>query len=131
MLTLSILLFPILAALLVLAVGGKQAKQIAFLGALVELGLSGYAFFNFVPDATSQFAFDYPWVSAGSIRFSAGIDGVSLLLVVLTGFLTPLIILSAFRHAYERPAVFYSLILFMQAALMGVFTARDAFLFYL
>ena len=131
MLTLSILLFPILAALLVLAVGGKQAKQIAFLGALVELGLSGYAFFSFVPDATSQFAFDYPWIAAGSIRFSAGIDGVSLLLVVLTGLLTPLIILSAFRHTYERPAVFYALILFMQAALMGVFTARDAFLFYL
>ncbi|MGA0557060.1 complex I subunit 4 family protein [Larkinella sp. VNQ87] len=130
MLTLSILLFPILAALLVLAVGGKQAKQIALVGALVELGLSGYAFLNFVPDATSQFGFDYPWLASGSIRFSAGIDGVSLLLVVLTGVLTPLIILSTFQRNYDRPAFFYSLILFMQAALMGVFTARDAFLFY-
>lgn len=131
MLTLSILLFPILAALLVLAVGGKQARQLAFIGALIELGLSGYVFLNFVPDATSQFGFDYSWLAAGSIRFSAGIDGVSLLLVALTGLLTPLIILSTFQRNYDRPAVFYSLILFMQAALMGVFTARDAFLFYL
>ncbi|WP_128547246.1 complex I subunit 4 family protein [Larkinella soli] len=131
MLTLIILLFPVLAALLVLAVRGQQAKQIAFIAALIELGLAGYAFFSFVPDANSQFGFDYPWLAQGTIRFTAGIDGVSLLLVVLTALLTPLIILSAFRHTYDRPSVFYALILFMEAALLGVFTARDAFLFYL
>ena len=129
MLTLALLLFPVVAGLLVLAVRSEQTKQIALLGALVELGLAAYAFLTFEPNATLQFAFDYPWISEG-IRFSGGIDGVSLLLVLLTGLLTPLIVLSAFRHHYSRPNVFYALILFMEAALMGVFTARDAFLFY-
>jgi NADH-quinone oxidoreductase subunit M len=128
MLTLTILLFPILAALLVLLVRGQQAKQLAFVAALIELGLTGYVFFQFTPDKTSQFGFDYPWL--GGIHFNAGIDGVSLLLVVLTGLLTPLIILSAFQRTYDRPSTFYALILFMQAALLGVFVARDAFLFY-
>ncbi|WP_266362112.1 complex I subunit 4 family protein [Tellurirhabdus rosea] len=131
MLTLSLILFPVVAALLVLAVRGQQTKQLAFAAALIELGLAAYAFLNFRADTSSQFGFDYPWLVNAGIRFSAGIDGVSILLVVLTGLLTPLIVLSAFQRNYDRPNVFFALILFMQAALMGVFTARDAFLFYL
>lgn len=131
MLTLTLILFPIVAALAVLTIKGESTKRLAFGAALIELGLSAYAFLRFVPNAQSQFGFDYPWLASGGIRFSAGIDGVSLLLVVLTGLLVPLIILSAFRQNYNRPSAFYALILFMQAALMGVFTARDAFLFYL
>jgi len=135
MLTLILLLFPALAAALILAVRGQQSKQIALIAALVELGLAGYVFFTFVPDANAQFGFNYPWLApagskVGGIRFSAAIDGISLLLVVLTGLLAPLIVLSTFRHTYTRPASFYALILFMEAALMGVFTAQDGFLFY-
>ncbi|WP_234736197.1 complex I subunit 4 family protein [Tellurirhabdus bombi] len=131
MLTLTLILFPIVAALLVLAVRSEQTKQLAFVAALAEFGLAAYAFLNFKADTTSQFGFDYPWLANFGIRFSAGIDGVSILLVLLTGLLTPFIILSAFQRKYSRPNVFFALILFMQAALIGVFTARDAFLFYL
>jgi len=131
MLTLALILFPILAALLVLSVRSEQTKMLALAGGLIELGLAAYAFLNFVPNTEVQFGFDYPWFGSAGIRFSGGIDGVSLLLVALTGLLTPLIILSAFGRGYERPNAFYALILFMQAALMGVFTARDGFLFYL
>jgi NADH-quinone oxidoreductase subunit M len=54
-----------------------------------------------------------------------------MMLVLLTTLLVPFIILSSFGHRYKNPSAFYALILVMQSALVGVFTARDAFLFYL
>lgn len=131
MLTLSLIGFPALAATLILFIRGERAKQAALAAALVELALALSAFGQFRPDATSQFGFDYAWIGSLGIRFSAGIDGISVLLVLLTGLLVPLIVLSTFNRRYNRPATFYALMLFMQAALMGVFTARDGFLFYL
>ncbi|QIP11318.1 NADH-quinone oxidoreductase subunit M [Spirosoma aureum] len=131
MLTLFLILYPALAATLILLFRGERVKQAALVAALVELVLAGFAFFSFQPDATSQFGFDYPWLGTLGIRFSAGIDGISVLLVLLTGLLLPFIILSTFNRSYDRPSTFYALMLYMQAALVGVFTARDGFLFYL
>ena len=131
MLTLGLIAFPAVAAVLILLTRGERAKQAAFVAALVELALALVVIVQFRPDATSQFGFDYPWIASLGIRFSAGIDGISVLLVLLTGLLVPLVILSTFNRHYDRPATFYALILFMQSALMGVFTARDGFLFYL
>ena len=135
MLTLILIIFPALVATLLLAIKGQTAKQVAFGAALAEFALAVFVFANFKADPSSQFGFDYPWISSLGIRLSAGIDGISVLLVLLTGFLVPLIVLSTFNRSYERqgesnPGTFYALMLFMQAALMGVFTARDAFLFY-
>ncbi len=131
MLTLALILFPLIAASGLLLLKSDSVKTLALVAALIETGLAVYIFSTFTPDAQSQFGFDYAWISSLGIRFSAGVDGVSLLLVLLTGLLVPLIVLSAFRQNYTRPATFYALILFMQSALMGVFTARDGFLFYL
>ena len=130
MLTLALILFPAIAATILLVTKGETGKWLAFGAALVELALSVYVFVGFVPNAESQFGFDYAWIGSLGIRFSAGIDGISLLLVLLTGLLLPLIILSTFNRQYDRPNTFYALMLFMQAALVGVFTARDGFLFY-
>ena len=58
-------------------------------------------------------------------------DGISLLLVMLTVFLTPLILLSSQSKAYSQSSNFNGLVLIMQAALIGVFTAKDAFAFYM
>jgi NADH-quinone oxidoreductase subunit M len=131
MLTLFLILFPVVAATLLLFIRSEGVKQAALIAALIELVAAGYAFFSFRPDATSQFGFDYAWIAPLGIRFSAGIDGISVLLVLLTGFLVPFIVLSTFNRTYARPSAFYALMLYMQAALMGVFTARDGFLFYL
>lgn len=130
MLTLFLILYPALAATLIFMFRGERIKQAALVAALVELAFAGCAFVGFRADATSQFGFDYPWISSLGIRLSAGIDGISVLLVLLTGLLVPFIILSTFNRSYKQPSTFYALILFMQAALMGVFTARDGFLFY-
>jgi NADH-quinone oxidoreductase subunit M len=131
MLTLALIAVPLLSALVVLFLKGNAARQGALIGALVELGLAGFVFTQFQANAAAQFAASYPWIGSMGINFSVGIDGISLLLVVLSTLLVPLIILSTFNHSYRNPSAFYALILFMQSALVGVFTAQDAFLFYL
>jgi NADH-quinone oxidoreductase subunit M len=129
-LTLYLLLWPAVAGLFVLFMKGQQAKKVAFGAAVIEFVLALLAMGEYQPNAQRQFTFDYPWIANFGINFSIGMDGISLLMVLLTAFLVPLIILSSFPHSYKNPNVFYALVLFMQTGLMGVFTAFDAFLFY-
>lgn len=135
MLTLFLILFPIVAATAVLLSTNAKAKTTALVGAIGELVIVALVFLTFTANDQYQFGFDYAWFGAavnglGGVRLSGAIDGISLLPVILTGLVTPLIILSTFKQNYARPTSFYALILFMQAALMGVFVARDGFLFY-
>jgi NADH-quinone oxidoreductase subunit M len=129
-LTLYLLLWPALAGLLILFIKGQNAKKVALGAAVVEFVMAMVAMMQFEPNAQRQFAFDYPWIANFGINFSLGMDGISLLMVFLTAFLVPLIILASFPHSYKNPNVFYALVLFMQTGLIGVFTSFDAFLFY-
>ena len=129
-----LLIFLPLAGALIAALLGKsqQAKTVAFIWSLLSLGFTAYllaGFNNGVADA--QYTANYPWLSYFGIRFKAGIDGISMLMVLLTNGLIPLIILSSFKHEYKSPGAFYGLVLFMQSGLLLVFTAFDAFLFYI
>jgi NADH-quinone oxidoreductase subunit M len=131
MLTLVLILLPLIAGVLTLLSGEKLSRTVALAGAAATLGVAVYTWLQFDPEGGSQFGFKYAWLLSGSVSFAAGLDGISLVLVLLTTFLSPLIVLSAFRHEYKNAAAFFSLILFMESALIGVFTATDAFLFYL
>ncbi|MBC7923516.1 MAG: NADH-quinone oxidoreductase subunit M [Ferruginibacter sp.] len=131
MLTLLLIALPVVSALLLLALSGENVKRVAFVASLAEFALALVAASQVAPEAGSQLAVSYPWIESAGIRFSVGMDGISLLLVILTTLLVPLIVLTTFGHSYQNPAAFYALVLFMEAALVGVFTARDAFLFYL
>lgn len=131
MITLGLIALPLVAAVLLLFTQGESIKKIAFAATLAELALALIATAQFTADATVQFAINAPWLASAGINFSVGMDGISLLLVILTTFLMPWIVLSTFKHNYDNPSAFYALILFMQAALVGVFTAQDALLFYL
>nr|WP_067056869.1 NADH-quinone oxidoreductase subunit M [Mucilaginibacter sp. L294] len=129
--TVSILLFlPIVAALLVLLFKNEAAKHAALLFSLIELGIVVYFLTGFVPDASVQYGIDLPWITQMGIHFKAGIDGISMVMVLLTTVLVPLIILTTYKHEYKNAKAFYALILFMQAGLLTVFTALDGFLFY-
>jgi len=129
--TVSILLFlPIVAALLVLFFKNEVAKHAALFFAVVELAIAMFFLSGFVPDASTQYTIDVPWIPTMGVYFSAGIDGISMLMVLLTTVLVPLIILTTYKHEYKNAPAFYALILFMQAGLLTVFTALDGFLFY-
>ncbi|MBS1528234.1 MAG: NADH-quinone oxidoreductase subunit M [Bacteroidetes bacterium] len=129
--TVSILIFlPVVAALVVLFMGKAVAKHVALLFSIAELAIAGIFLSRFVPDSSTQFTVIAPWIPRAGIYFIAGIDGINIILVLLTTLLVPLIILTTYKHEYQNAGRFYALILFMQAGLMTVFTALDGFLFY-
>ncbi|MGZ4090034.1 MAG: NADH-quinone oxidoreductase subunit M, partial [Bacteroidia bacterium] len=131
MLTALLIGFPLLASLLLFFIKGNGARNLALGFSIIEFILSVVAFVMYKNDpACSQLSFNHTWVQSLGINFSVGLDGISLLLVMLTTFLVPLIILSSYKNEYENPSSFYGLILLMQMALVGVFVANDGFLFY-
>jgi len=131
MLTLSLIGFPLLAAVLVLFMKGNSARNAALGFSVIEFALAIAAYFCHHSDPNcAMLSSNYAWVASLGINFSVGIDSLSLLMVLLTAFLVPLIILSSFSNSYENAHSFYGLILFMQMALVGVFVANDGFLFY-
>ena len=77
-----------------------------------------------------QYEIDRPWVSTPNIHYHMGIDGISLWLVLLTTFLTPLCVLISWKSVHERVKEFFILLLILETALIGVFTSLDLFLFY-
>ena len=130
MITILLIFFPFLAALLLLLVKGEQVKKIALAAAIIEFAIAVFACTQFQHNANVQFEANFPWIHSLGINFRVGMDGISLLLVLLTTFLVPIIILTSFKNNYKNPAIFYSLILSMQMALIGVFVSLDGFLFY-
>jgi len=128
---LLLLIFLPLVGALVTAFTGNKSKYIALVSALVSLALAMVVVGNFMPDASIQFEINTPWIEKLGINFHAGIDGISVITVLLTNVLVPIIILSTYKHTYKSSAAFYALILFMQSGLLLVFTALDAFLFYI
>lgn len=145
MITAILIIFPLLTGLLVLLLNNAQAKRFAFIAAIIELGTTCFALSQFQRNADAQFMLDVVWIKSLGIHFKVAMDGISILLVLLTNILVPLIILStastltpskgeevlSTSGRAEKGATFFSLILFMQMALVGVFTAMDGFLFYI
>lgn len=131
MITGLLILTPLLAGLFVLIVKGENAKRIALAASLLELVVASVALVKFNGTGEREFVINYPWIKSLGINFYVGMDGISLLLVLLTTGLVPLIIFSSFNKSVQNPSLFYSLILFMQMALVGVFVALDGFLFYI
>ena len=131
MLTVLLILFPFVAALSVFISKGNTSRRIALAASLVEFVLALAAFFIFKQNPQSALLqHNSMWVGALNIHFDVSTNALSLLLILLTTFLVPLIILSSFKTNYENQSGFYGLILTMQMALVGVFAANDGFLFY-
>ena len=124
-----LLLLPLLSAILLACVKNTQvAKWLSFVLAIIQMALTLPFVCNFVPNESVQFEQSFQWISSLNINFHIGIDGISLPLVMLTNTLIPIIILSTFSKNYKGNL--YSLISFMQAGLLLVFMAMDAFSFY-
>src|SRR6185295_12646370 len=123
--------WPLVASLALFALRPQNAKVLAFIASLVELTASLLSIVFIDKSGAVQLVVKIPWIAFLGVDFYVGVDGISLLLVLLTTTLVPLIILSSFHHSYQQPHTFYGLILLMQMALVGVFTARDGFLFYI
>jgi NADH-quinone oxidoreductase subunit M len=136
--------FPLLSALVSLPIAGAMAllfvreDENGRLVRIVALAVSVAVFAAtllvwsaFEPgSADFQFIERHQWIPAFGITYFVGVDGVSLLLLVLTGFLTPLALLSAWESIHRRTKAFCACILLLESAMMGVFVSLDLFLFY-
>lgn len=126
-----LIIIPLIAGLLVFFTKGNTSRTLALGLSVVEfvLALLTLHMFRHNPDS-HLLVLNCSWIESLGIHFAVSINALSLLMVLLTTFLVPLIILSSFNTTYEKPNSFYGLILLMQMALIGVFTANDGFLFY-
>ncbi len=124
-------LIPILASLLVFALRGTMVRNIALFATLANLAVTAFCGLTFERGGAEQCTFHLPWVPSAGIHFSLGMDGVSLLMVLLTNLLAPLIVLSSFSRTFDNEPRYYGLVLLMIGALNGVFLATDGLLFYI
>jgi NADH-quinone oxidoreductase subunit M len=126
----GLLVWPVIAALIVLLVPARLAKYVALAASLVEFALSVPLWWAFEPAIGMQFMVSQPWIKAWGIHYAVGVDGISLFLVLLTTLLMPLSILGSWSYITKREGGFYSLLLVLTTGMLGVFVALDLFLFY-
>jgi len=130
----ALVVMPILGAILLLIMRKDRDKEImhtALVVSLVEFVASLALFFKFKTGLPGlQFEEEMNWIPSIGAKYYMGIDGISLFLVLLTTFITPLAILGSFSYIKKRRKEFYASMLFLQAALIGVFCAVDLLLFY-
>jgi NADH-quinone oxidoreductase subunit M len=132
MLTILLIFLPLALSLILLSLKGEKAiRQFALAGSLIEFGVGVAAFIQYKTACHCNLLFSAPWLESMGVSLKFGMDGISLLLVMLTTFLLPIIILASFSNTYSRPSAFYSLILLMEMALVGVFTSFDGLIFYI
>ena len=135
----ALVFLPLFGGLLLLPLGGRErlARMVALSIGFFELLLAGSAWFcqgnlPTVPSLPGFFLFvDNPWIEALGIRYTLGMDGISLLLVTLTALVTVIAMLLSWRSIDRRVSSHYLLLLAMEAGIIGVFLALDLFLFYL
>ena len=109
-----------------------RAKDVAFRWSLAVFVLSVGLWWAYDPSlgAGYQLASSRPWITTWGVSYALGLDGISLFMVLLSTFTTPLAILGSFKYIRERAKAFYALMLLLEVGVVGVFLATDLFLFY-
>ena len=133
---LSILIWlPILGGILVLATGDDRnaamARKMGFGFSVATLLLSVLLYRNFdLTTADMQFVEQMPWINIFDIQYFLGVDGISVPLILLTTFLTVIVVIAGWEVIQERTAQYFAAFLLMEGFMVGVFSALDGILFY-
>jgi NADH-quinone oxidoreductase subunit M len=121
------------AALVVLLRDGARAKLLALAVSLVTFAVTVGAAFSFDVGRGGEYQFTetYSWIPQLGVSYAVGADGIALVMVALATVLVPLVILAAWNEVDDdRARTFYGLVLVLETMMVGVFAARDVFLFY-
>jgi NADH-quinone oxidoreductase subunit M len=131
---LTLVTFMPLAGALLLLLFPRRDRDIrvfALVISLLTFGLSLHLPVYFQRHAAGfQYEVDKQWIASPNIHYHMGVDGISMWLILLTTFLTPLCVLISWTSVNDRVKEFFILLLILETALIGVFTALDLFLFY-
>jgi NADH-quinone oxidoreductase subunit M len=135
--------WPILSVLIWLPIAGGFAmlvlgdrgitlgRWIALATTAVTFGLSTLLYTNFdLTTAQMQFVELREWIPTINADYALGVDGISMPLILLTTFITPLVVLASWTVIDRRPAQYYAAFLILEGLMVGVFAALDALLFY-
>ena len=130
----TLIWLPILGGAVVLAVGDRASRPDRWLALLFSLGtfvlsLALYTGFDFATPGM-QFVERTPWIQQFNIQYFLGVDGISTPLILLSTFLTPMIIVAGWTVIKNRPAQYMAAFLILEGLMVGVFAALDAMLFY-
>lgn len=131
---LSVLIFaPLAGAFVLFMIRNETVARIwTLLVSLVVFALSLPLYFNFDPTTPIyQFGEHYSWIPAFDINYTLGIDGISLLLVLLSTFLIPICVLGSWKYIDKRVKEFHFCLLLMGSACVGIFSSLDFVLFYI
>jgi NADH-quinone oxidoreductase subunit M len=126
---------PIIFGLLVLATGNdrnaKLARFIALVGAVLSflVTIPLYTRFDRMT-STMQFVVQHDWIARFNIHYHLGVDGISVLFILLNSFFTPLVVIAGWKVIEKRVAQYMAAFLIMSGLVNGVFASLDAMLFY-
>ncbi len=138
----ALLLIPLIGAVALMALpardqgagGGVEnpaARRIAFWFFVLEFVVSLGLWWSYNPgDSGWQASIDMAWIPTWGVRFTLGIDGIALMMVLLTTFIMPLAVLGSWTSIRTKVRSYYALLLILTTGMIGVFLARDLFLFY-
>ena len=133
----TMMLLPILGTLLIAVIPTEQTLRIkqAALGTTLLVAITGIlTWLNFDSSNTDfQFAQSVEWIPSFGINYAVGVDGLSLVLILMSVLLTPIVVLAGWNESEAgrwSAKVFYILILVLETMMIGVFAATDVFLFY-
>jgi NADH-quinone oxidoreductase subunit M len=132
---LSVLIWlPILGGVLMLIVGDRGValgRWIALLTTAATFGISTLLWTNFdTTTAQMQFVEEREWITLFNSWYSLGVDGIAMPLILLTTFITPLVVIAAWTVIEKKPAQYYASFLILEGLMIGVFAALDGLLFY-
>jgi NADH-quinone oxidoreductase subunit M len=127
----ALLAIPAAGALVVAALPKEAAKRVALAVTVVELVVSlGLWWSVNTATGTMELVQAYRWIPRWGIAYAVGIDGISMMMVLLTTVLMPLCVLGSFSYITEKEPAYYALLLVLTTGMIGVFIAVDMFLFY-
>ncbi len=134
---LSLAIFvPIVAGILVLIMGSDEradfTRKLALFGSVIGFLVTLPIYFGFDGStAQMQFVENTPWISAFSANYHLGVDGISMWLVLLTAFITVIVVVAGWEVITKRVAQYMAAFLILSGLMVGVFAALDGLLFYI
>ena len=120
---------PLVAGVIALFLSENGARWLALVATLIDLALGAYLWTAYDPDGP-QWQFVEKAPLGGGINWALGIDGIALVLIMLSAFLMPICIGASWRAITKRVPEYMAAFLLMEALMLGVFAAQDLFLFY-
>ncbi|MEJ2482300.1 MAG: NADH-quinone oxidoreductase subunit M [Gemmatimonadota bacterium] len=127
-----LLLLPLAGAVACLFAGKDEAKHVALITSVAAFVLSLPLFWVFREGTPAiQNYVSIPWIGQWGIGYTVGVDGISLLMVLLTTFIMPMAILGSYSYIKRQEPTYYAMLLLLMTAMIGVFIALDMFLFFL